>query len=516
MQLFINSFKETAMKKILDTQPALMTFMLAIGFSAGILLLSLMGSLPGKAAHDQKSPPEEVRITAKGHELLDEFSVAFESASAKVNQSVVPIFSEQVTEVDNPFASPNNPFHQFFGDDFFNHFFSGGEKQKEVVHALGSGVIVSPDGYILTNNHVVDGAQKLTVRVGKDKKYTAKLIGRDPNTDVAVVKIDAKDLPVASLGNSNDVHVGQWVIAVGNPFELMHTVTAGIISAKGRSSVNLADYEDFIQTDASINPGNSGGALADLDGNVVGINTAIYSPSGGNVGIGFAIPINMAKHVMDELIRHGKVTRGFLGLVPQDVDESLQKAMNLPSTNGALVGDVNKDGPADKAGLKRGDVIMTVDGKEITSSLELRNRIADSEPGSTVTLGIIRDGKQKDVSVKLGERPANLASNSSPSTEPDRVTSKELGLSVEALTSEVAGQLGYKDEHGVVISDVIAGSAAGEAGLQRGDLIKEVNRTEVKTPAGFDKAVNGVKSGEPMAFLVRRGQTTFYVGIEAS
>jgi len=504
------------MKKAFKPQSIILMAMLAVGFSAGILFLALMGSMPGKPDHAHQPASATATMTATGHELLDQFSTAFESAADKVNQAVVPIFSEQVTEVENPFASKNSPFHQFFGDDFFNHFFGGPEKQKQVVHALGSGVIVSSDGYILTNNHVVDGAQKLTVSVGKNKKYTAKLVGRDPNTDVAVIKIDAKNLPVAMLGNSDNVHVGQWVIAVGNPFELMHTVTAGIISAKGRSSVNLADYEDFIQTDASINPGNSGGALADLDGNVIGINTAIYSPSGGNVGIGFAIPINMAKHVMEELIHNGKVTRGFLGIVPQDVDESLQKAMDLPSTKGALVGDVSKDGPAKKAGLKRGDVITAVNGKGIANSLDLRNRIAETEPGKTVELSIVRDGKEMKVPVKLAERPENLALNGSSSTEPSRVTSKELGLSVEALTPKLAKQLGYQNDNGVVVSDVTAGSSAEEAGLQRGDLIKEVNRHEVKTTGQFEKAVNKIKSGEPLAFLVRRGQNTFFVGLQAS
>ena len=504
------------MRKVFKRQSVILTAMLAVGFMAGIFLLALTGFIPGTLPNGHRAASETVRAASKGHELLDQFSTAFEDAAATVNQSVVPIFSEQVTQVENPFASKNSPFHQFFGDDFFNHFFNGPEKQKEVVHALGSGVIVSPDGYILTNNHVVDGAQKLTVAVGKDKKYTAKLVGRDPNTDVAVIKIDAKDLPVANLGNSDGVHVGQWVIAVGNPFELMHTVTAGIISAKGRSSVNLADYEDFIQTDASINPGNSGGALADLDGNVIGINTAIYSPSGGNVGIGFAIPINMAKHVMDELIHSGKVTRGFLGLVPQDVDESLQKAMKLPSTRGALVGDVSKDGPAAKAGIERGDVITAVDGKEIENSLELRNRIAEVEPGTKVTLAIIRDGKATERSVTLGERPADLAMNSSTASEPKTVTSKELGLSVQALTPDLMKQLGYKNEAGVVVSDVTPGSSADEAGLQRGDLIKEVNKVEVKTTGDFNKEIRGIKRGEPMAFLVQRGQNTFYIGLEAS
>ena len=289
-------------------------------------------------------------------------------------------------------------------------------------------MIVSKDGYILTNNHVVDGADKLTVILQDKQKYTAKVVGRDPQTDVAVIKIDAKDLPVAELGNSDQARVGQWVIAVGNPFQLMHTVTAGIISAKGRSSVNLADYEDFIQTDASINPGNSGGALADLDGNVIGINTAIFSPSGagGNVGIGFAIPINMAKSVMHQLVTKGKVTRGFLGLLPQDIDEGLARAMNLKDTKGCLVGDVNSGGPADKAGIKHGDVITTFNGVPVENAVQLRNLVAEAEPGSKASVSVLRDGSGKEFTVELGERPKNLAAGNGKESAPEEKIGREV------------------------------------------------------------------------------------------
>jgi serine protease Do len=492
--------------------PILLSLVLIAGFIGGMIFLFVLGSA-GAVSRRSDDGNTIAALNPKGRELLDQFSVAFESASAKVNQSVVPIYSEQVTEVQNPFASGNDPFKQFFGNDFFNRYF-GPEKQKEVERTLGSGVIVSKDGYILTNNHVVDGSQKLTVVLPNKQKYTAKLVGRDPNTDVAVIKITAKDLPVATLGNSDDVKVGEWVIAVGNPFQLMHTVTAGIISAKGRSSVNLADYEDFIQTDASINPGNSGGALADLDGNVIGINTAIYSPSGGNVGIGFAIPINMAKRVMEELISKGKVTRGYLGLIPQDIDESLAKALNLKSTDGSIVGDVTADGPAAKAGIKHGDVILEFDGKKIANSTELRNVVAETAPGSEVTVKVLRDGKEKDLTVTLGERPSDEELAKGSESEPKEETQKKLGLAVQTLTSDIAGQLNYKNEHGVVITDVTPGSPADDAGLQRGDLIKEVDQTAVRSVAAFQKAVGTLHSGDSIAFLVRRGQNTFYVGIQ--
>ena len=492
----------------------LMTFVLVIGFIAGVSFVTLLGSSGTLSGHRSNSSDSVSHLTPKGRELLNDFSVAFESAAAKVNQSVVPIYSEQVKNVQNPFAMGNDPFRQFFGDNFFNHFFNAPQTQKEVVRALGSGVIVSSDGYILTNNHVVDGAQKLTVKLPNKEKYSAKLIGRDPQTDVAVIKIDAKDLPVASLGNSDDVKVGQWVIAVGNPFELMHTVTAGIISAKGRSSVNLADYEDFIQTDASINPGNSGGALADLDGNVIGINTAIYSPSGGNVGIGFAIPINLAKQVMDELIKHGKVTRGFLGLVPQDIDNAMAKAMKLKTTEGALVGDVTPGSAADKGGVKVGDIITAVNDRKIESSTDLRNVIAGIEPGTTVEIHLIRGGKDMTVSVTLKERPSDEElANEANGTE-EKQTSEKLGITVQNLTASLAKQFGIENHAAVVITKVTQGSPADDAGVKAGDLVEQVNQVDVKNVDEFNKALGHLKSGDSVALLLKRGNTSFFVGIE--
>ncbi len=503
------------MKTLHKRFPILLVLTLAVGFSGGMAFLLVLGS--SSATSGQHTGEAPLRpVTPRGHEFLDQFSVAFENASAKVNQSVVPIFSEEVKEVQNPFASNENPFKGFFGDDFFNRFFKGSQNQKQVVRALGSGVIVSKDGYILTNNHVVDDSQKLTVTLDDHKKYSAKLIGKDPQTDVAVIKIDAKGLPAASLGNSDDVRVGEWVIAVGNPFQLMHTVTAGIISAKGRASVNLADYEDFIQTDASINPGNSGGALADLDGNVIGINTAIYSPSGGNVGIGFAIPVNMAKRVMDELISKGKVTRGFLGLVPQDIDETLAKALKLKTSVGSLVGDVTSDGPASKAGIQRGDIITEFNGKKIDNSSDLRNSAAQTEPGTTLPVKIIRNGKEQTLSVKLDERPNDQKLAMGTKAKPDQENSRKLGLSIQTLSSDLAKQLNLKNEHGVVVTEVTPGSPADDAGLQRGDVIKEINRTEVHTAGDFQTATQGVPAGASIALLVKRGANTFFVALQLS
>ena len=490
-----------------------LTLAAAAGFGIGIFFMTSMGA-KGTHRYDFDEPstsPEQISPQAKS--LLNAFSEAFQASAARINPSVVPIQTESIAKIHDPFGN-------MFGDDFFRRFFGdvphGDMKQTQ--HSLGSGVIVTRDGYILTNNHVVDNAEKLTVELANKRKYTAKIVGRDPQTDIAVIKIDATDLPVATLGNSDSLKVGQWVIAVGNPFNLNHTVTAGIISAKGRTMPDLgAQYQDFIQTDASINPGNSGGALADLDGNVVGINTAIFSPNGGgNVGIGFAVPINMARDVMRSLIDKGKVVRGYMGLLPQDIDPSLAKGLNLKTTDGALVGDVTKNGPAEKAGFKRGDIITEFNGAKISGSTQLRNLVAEAEPGTNAKVSVLRDGKPLDITVKLGERPAKLASKDTEenSEDTDHKASEKLGFSVKSLSGEEADRLGYKDEHGVVISNVKPGSPAEEAGLQPGDLIKEVNRQAVASVSDFDKAVRKLGDDDTAAFLVRRGENTFFVAIQ--
>ncbi len=458
-----------------------------------------------------RSLEENPAVGAKDRAMAAELSSSFEAAAGAVSPSVVPIYSEQVVQNRTLFGQQNGiPW----GDEFFKKFFGNLEPQNQTVRGIGSGVIVSSDGYILTNNHVVDGAQKLWIVLNGSKKIPAEVIGRDPQTDVAVIKVDEKNLPVAILGNSDNVRVGEWVIAIGNPFRLIHSVTAGIISAKGRSHMGLADYEDFIQTDAAINPGNSGGALADLNGNVIGINTAINSPSGGNVGIGFAIPINMAKSVMEQLISKGTVSRGFLALIPQDIDDGLAKALHLSSTKGALVGDVTADGPADKGGIRRGDVIVSFNGKQVENATELRQIVAEAKPGSTATVGIMRDGKQMDEKVVLGERPKGRGATGEELNSSGESSKSQLGLSVEALTPQLASQLGFENEQGVVVDQVNSGSPAEEAGIVRGDLIKEIDREPVKSISDFRSAISNLHSGDVAAFLVRRGDATIFVGVE--
>jgi serine protease Do len=444
-------------------------------------------------------------------EVLRQFCAVFDDVADEASPVVVSIFAEQVVKVPT-LGLPEDPFREFFGPDFFKHFFGQQpEEQERRQRSLGSGVIVSEDGYILTNNHVVEGADKLTVMVTSGKKYEAHIVGTDPQTDVGVIKIDARDLPAAKLGDSDKVRVGEWVLAIGNPFGLANTVTAGIISAKGRANVGLAAYEDFLQTDAAINPGNSGGALVNMDGELVGINTAIFSQSGGYQGIGFAVPINMAKRVMEELLDTGKVTRGYLALLPQDIDEKLAKVMNLKSTEGSLVGNVTPGGPADKAGIKRGDVIIEVDGNRIKDSTQLRNVVAAVKPGSRVHITLLREGKEMKVTAELAERPKE---SEAPVPEKEEKAEAKIGLSVQGLTPDLEEQLGYKGEKGVVVTSVVPGSPADEAGITVGDLIKEVNRKEVKSAGEFSKSISQAKSGDTLLFLLRRGENTFFIAVE--
>ncbi len=485
------------------------------GFLAGVFLMT--ASACARTDTGRPGPPAEPQVTSAAtadpaaKDLVVQMSRAFEQAADKVSPSIVPIYAEQVVQFSGQ-NLPDQGFRDFFGDDFFRRFF-GQAPQKSIQRSLGSGVIVSGDGFILTNNHVVSGADKLTVVLGEKKSLPAKVVGTDPQSDLAVVKVEAKDLPAASIGDSDGVKVGQWVIAVGNPFQLMHTVTAGIISAKGRSDVGLATYEDFFQTDASINPGNSGGALADLDGNVIGINTAIESPSGGNIGIGFAIPINMARTVMNELISKGKVRRGYLGLTPQDIDEDLAKAMKLSGTSGALVADVAPGGPAEKAGIRSGDTIVGFEGKKVEDSTSLRKLVAQAAPGSAVTLQIVRGGRTLEIKATLAERPAEPGEKA-PAGQggtPEPKASSRLGLTVQTLTPDIAAQLGYaKNEKGVVIAEVAAAGAADRAGLRRGDVIKQVDKAAVSTDAEFEREMKGFKKGDVVALLVKRGPATFY------
>jgi serine protease Do len=424
--------------------------------------------------------------------------------------AVVFVTVEKTVESRNPTAF-NNPF-EGFGEDFFERFFgrrfSEGQRPRERQQGAGSGFIISPDGQILTNYHVVGDADRVTVKLNDGREFTAKTIGTDEPSDVAVIKIDAKDLPVLRLGDSDAMEVGDWVIAAGNPFGLTESITVGVISAKGRSRLGIADFEDFIQTDAAINPGNSGGPLINLQGEAIGVNTAIASRSGGYMGIGFAIPSNMVKAVKDQLVTKGKVVRGYLGIRIQELTRALAQSMHLDTTEGVLVADVTKGSPAAKAGLKRGDVILALNGRPMTDPGQLRNTVAMSAPGTKVQVEILRDNKKREVTVELGElsREQTAARTGEEGQAPVR-----LGFSVQNLTPDIARQLGYDDTKGVVVTQIDPRSEAYQAGVRRGMVIREVNHQEVNNMQDFQEAVQKAEQEKQVLMLVESQQATLYV-----
>ncbi len=404
----------------------------------------------------------------------------------------------------------------FFDDPFFRNFFGGGVPrsrggQTEVQQALGSGVIVRADGDILTNHHVIDGAEDIKVDLSSRSTYSAKVVGSDPASDLAVLKISAGGLPVLQLGDSDKVRVGDVCLAVGNPLGVGESVTAGIISAKGRSTdtVGGGSFQDFLQTDAPINQGNSGGALVNTRGELIGINSQILSSNGGNIGIGFAIPSNMARTVMNQLISKGKVQRGMLGIGIQPVTREIASGLGLKQVRGVVVNSVNPGGPADRAGVKLDDVIVQLNGKEVNDANNLRNEIAGFTPGTQVTLGIVRDGRPLDVRVTLGELTPQTARADQEQGGDSQGTSK-LGISVSALTPDRASQLGLRrGTTGVLIDQVDPDGPAAQAGIQAGDVIQEVNRQPVRTPADVRDALAKSGGRTPVLLINRGGQTIF-------
>ncbi len=436
---------------------------------------------------------------------LADLNNAFVAIAAEVKPTVVTVFTEKTFEVQqNPFM---NPFFNFFGDQQQQ----GGSPQQYKQEGMGSGVIVSADGRILTNYHVIANADSIYVRTSDKKQYTAKIIGSDEKTDVAVIKIDAIDLPVINIGNSDSLRVGELVMAIGSPLseDLAQTVTQGIVSATGRSNIGLTDsgYEDFIQTDAAINPGNSGGALVNMNGELVGLNSAIATRSGGFQGISFAVPSNMAVAIMNSLLTNGKVVRGWLGVTIQDVTDKIAKAMDLQDLNGALIGDVLKDSPAAKAGLQAGDIVVKLNGKEIDNSSTFRSSIASMQPGTDVKLSVLRDGKPMDITVKLGEMPsegtlAALGGN----------YQQLLGFSVSNSTSDLARKYSQNPNlQGVIVTSIDKNSSAARAGLQEGDMIFSVNRHRIENVDEFSATLKGVKKGDTLLMRVQRGDQGFFL-----
>jgi len=445
---------------------------------------------------------------------------SFATAIDKLGKAVVNIRTKGKVKSQSG-RGGNDPLEQLFGLRGRNG--KSGKSRDKAFRSLGSGFVIHPDGYIVTNHHVVDKADKITISFRDEKKtYSAKLIGSDKKTDLALLKVDYSGaLPAAPLGDSDGVLPGDWVMAIGNPFYLGHTATVGIVSAKSRKisvpGEGSSPYANFIQTDASINPGNSGGPLFNTKGEVIGVNTAIFSPgatgpSGFNIGIGFAIPINMVKTIIAQLQDKGKVTRGWLGVLIQPVDPDLAKAMGLSGTKGSLVADVVEKSPAEKAGFRTGDVILTFDGKEVVENDDLPFLVADTAVGKNVSVGIIRDGKKQVVKVLIEELKDGKKKEEKQEEEPE--VEYQLGLSVQELSSEIAEALELEQAKGVIVADVEPDSPAAEAGLRRGDIILKVGSKPIESAAQLRAKLKKLKQNAPILFFVQRKDTTIFLTLK--
>ena len=435
-------------------------------------------------------------------------NVAEQTVKGVVNVSSVKVVKYRRHQF-SPFQS--DPFFRhFFGDNFFSPNRVPREQREQ---SLGSGVVVAENGYILTNNHVIQDAEEVKVFLHDGLEKTAEIVGTDPKTDIAVLKVELEDgeqLDPISLGDSDRLRLGEVVLAIGNPFGVGQTVTMGIISATGRANVGVADYEDFIQTDAAINPGNSGGALVNMDGELIGINTAIYSRSGGYQGIGFAVPINMARSVMDSLVRFGKVERGYLGVMIQNVSHDIAAVFDLDKPKGALISDVVEDSPAEKAGLKRGDIILEMNGKEVEDSADLRNMVAQTSIGTKASFGVLRDGKRIELTAKIERATGD---DEKAEVVEEKTSNRLKGVSVKEFTVVEAQKLGIDPKtKGVIVISVKPGSRAERAGIKTGDVIMQINRMNTSDVESYDKALKKSK-GEKLVILLNRKGQTFFVAI---
>jgi serine protease Do len=441
---------------------------------------------------------------------------SFAPVVKKVAPSVVKVTtSTNVKQPSGPFPGFDDPFfRRFFGDQFDSRS-PRGRQNPQRQHGLGSGVIVTKDGYILTNNHVVDEADEVKVALQDGREFTGKVIGKDPKTDIAVLKIEGKDLPSLSMADSSQIEVGDMVLAIGNPFGIGQTVTMGIVSATGRATLGL-DYEDFIQTDAAINPGNSGGALVDAEGRLIGINTAILSRSGGNQGIGFAIPTELARDVMESLVTEGKVTRGYLGVMIQDVTPSLAQEFGLKDRKGALVGDVVPKGPAEKAGIKSGDVVTDFAGQPVRDSRHFKLQVSRIKPGDRVPLKVLRDGSPKTIEVTVKELPGSEQLAKTDGSNEDEGEALK-GVAVSDIDPQVRRQLNLPPNlQGALVTDVDGASVAGEAGLKAGDVILEINRQPVKSADDAVKLTEKPKDKTTLLRVWSKGASRYVVVDESN
>jgi serine protease Do len=477
-----------------------------------VALVSLVVGLGISGALDWLAPSRAVNLLGESGNSDVRTSGGlpdFVSLAKKMRPVVVNISTTQMSEARGPqeFGSPfgeEDPFNDFWRRFFGGPLPRGPQRQR----SLGSGFIIDSDGSILTNNHVVENAQKIVVKLqGDDQEYEAKVIGRDPKTDIAIIKINSKtSLPAASFGDSDRLEVGEWVVAIGNPFGLDSTVTSGIVSAKGRH-IGQGPYDNFIQTDASINPGNSGGPLINLRGEVIGINTAIFSRTGGNMGIGFAIPVNLAKELLPQLRGKGKVTRGYLGVLIQKVTPEIADSLGMDKGYGALVANISKDGPAEKAGVKVGDVIVEFDGKEVKDSGDLPIIVARTPVDKKVRMKVLRDKKEIMLAVSVGE----LKEEEVVASVPEK---GELGMTVQKVTPQIAESLGLDKAEGVVVTDVEPGGTADESGIRRGDVILQIDRKAIRSVEEYRKSVAAIRKGKGVLFLVRRGESTLFLALK--
>jgi serine protease Do len=481
----------------------------AAGVIAALIIAALAGSLiTYKTGRSLFGPARTAPfyLASSNSQVSEQIPIATFAPVVKSGlPAVVNISSSKVVR-QNTSSFSNNPSHNSFGDQ-------SDIPRERREQSLGSGVIVSPEGYILTNNHVIDSATDVRVFLSDKREFKASIIGTDPQTDIAVLKVDSSGLPAIPMADSSKVQVGDVELAIGNPYGLGQTVTMGIVSALGRGNLGIEDYEDFIQTDAAINPGNSGGALMNTQGELIGINTAILSNgSEGNQGIGFAVPINMARRSMEQILKNGRVVRGWLGISIQEVTPSVARAFGLEGPRGALVGGVAANGPAAKAGISKGDIIVELNGDPVGDSRSLRLKIADTAPGSTVRLRLLRDRSEKETPVTLGTLP----SEPQPVPSSDSSNGPPFGIAVDGLTPDIASQLGLPaDTQGVVVVEVQLGSPAADAGLRRGDVIQGVNRSAVSDVSEFQRVISQAGGGSVLLLVNRKGNTAFIV-VEAS